>query len=381
MGVLGGGNDSSWTFKSLIFSMAIMVLLPTFISIYIPSYEIDVDRNELFDAYYEMTGQEAQTKTAIWVLTGLYTPVEEGSTWGVTDDGWMYKTELKTWSPSQYKSTPQSYTVGKGSDGVFRYAGNSRDYNETTGTGHKEGDLYTMFSFDPQYMSDIFFTESGRTVVGDNFYYHYSGVRAAFQPISSYTILNQNGDRVPVIATTTSLSLVWYQWYNQTGITGQLILSGSSGGVAYLNGANIVSAYNSATNSATFPMVFNGGVNIDITVRLDPMYLSTMTVQECYDAGYWSIMVTSQSADESAYTGTDNALNPVKIFETMVDLFTFNYKDYGISDTMGIVCSIVFVMPLYATLITMALNNKELWLIVAALGLIEFIETMDFSIL
>ena len=381
MGLTGSGSDSQWLFKSLIFAMAIVVHLPTFMAIYLPANDSSIDRDELFDAYYEMTGQQAQTKTAIWILTGLYTPVEEGSTWGTTEDGWMYRSELKLWTPSQYRYTPEEYSVTKGSDGVFRYAANSADYDAASGRGHAQGDLYTMFSFDPLYKSDIFFTETNKTVTDGGFYYEYSGVRAAFQPISSYTTVNADGDRVPVIATTTSLSLVWYQWYTQSGVTGQLILSGSNGGVAFINGANIVSAFNSATNSATFPLVFNGGVNIDVTIKMDPLYLSTMTVQQCYDAGYWSILVTSQSADENAYTGTDNAFNPIKIFETMVNLFTFNYNDYNISGWMGVLCSLVFVVPLYATLITMAINNKEHWLILGLLGLIEFIESLDlFSI-
>ena len=377
MGLTGSGSDSQWLFKSLIFAMAIVVLLPTFMAIYLPANDSSIDRDELFDAYYEMTGQQAQTKTAIWVLTGLYTPVEEGQTWGVTEDGWMYRSELKSWTPSQYRGTPEQFSVTKGSDGVFRYAGNTEDYDAAAGRGHAQGDLYTMFSFDPLYKSDIFFTETNKTVTDGGFYYEYSGVRAAFQPISSYTTVNADGDRIPVIATSTSLSLVWYQWYTQSGVTGQLILSGNNGGVAFINGANIVSTFNSATSSATFPLVFNGGVNIDVTIKLDPLYLSTMTVQQCYDAGYWSILVTSQSADESAYVGTDNAFNPIKIFETMVNLFTFNYNDYNISGWMGMLCSLVFVLPLYATLITMAINNKELWLIIGVLGFIEFVETLD----
>lgn len=377
----GGGGDSPWTFRMIVFAMAVVFLLPTFMALYIPDQDMAVDKDELFDAYYEMTGQQAQTKTSIWILTGLYTPVEEGAAYGVTADGWMYKSELKSWSPSQYRNSPEKYIVEKTPDGFYRYKGNSLDYSEENNTGHADGELYTMFNFDPEYMSEIFFTESQKTQMGDNFYYRYSGVRAAFQPISSYTIANADGDRVPVIATTTSLSLVWYQWTNQTGITGQLILSGSSGGVSYINGSNIVAAFNSATNSATFPMVFNGGIQMDVIIRLDPYYLSTMTVQECYDNGYWSIMVTSLSADESAYTGTDNAFNPIRVFETMVDLFTFNYENYGISGTMGMVCSLCFVTTLYAALITLALQHKELWLIVALLGLVEFIESLNlFSI-
>lgn len=370
----------------LVFSMAVMFLLPTMITVFIPSQEAEM-KDDLFDTYYEMTGQEAQTKTAIWILTGLYTPVEEGSPYLVTDDGWMARSELKSWTPSQYIGTPEQYTVTKGTDGYFRYVATSDpnddpnaatpDYDSATGTGHAAGDLYTAFNFDPLYMSDIFFTESSRTNMGDNFYYEYTGVRAAFQPIATYTIVNENGDRVPVIATETSLSCVWYSWYTQTGIASQLTLSGNNGGVAYLNGASIVSAFNSVNNTATFSLVFNGGVNIDVIIRLDPYYLSTMTVQDCYNRGYWSMLITSESVDQSAYSGTDSALNPMRIFETMVDLLTFNYESYGIGGLTGVVCSIVFVMPLFATLIAVAVDKPWMWLIVGILGLIEFIQSMN----
>lgn len=370
----------------LVFSMAIMFLLPTMITVFIPSQEAEM-RDDLFDTYYEMTGQEAQTKTAIWILTGLYTPVEEGAPYLVTSDGWMARSELKSWTPSQYLDTPEQYTVTKGSDGYFRYIATSDpnddpqaatpDYDATTGTGHYDGELYTAFNFDPQYMSDIFFTESSRTNMGENFYYEYTGVRAAFQPISTYTIVNENGDRVPVIATETSLSCVWYSWYTQTGIASQLTLSGNNGGVAYLNGASIVSAFNSVNNTATFSLVFNGGINIDVIIRLDPYYLATMTVQECYNRGYWSMLITSESVDQSAYSGTDSALNPMRIFETMVDLLTFNYEAYGIGGLTGVVCSIVFVMPLFATLIAVAVDKPWMWLIVGILGLIEVIQSIN----
>lgn len=371
----------------LVFSMAIMFLLPTMITVFVPSQDYIDAKEDLFDTYYEMTGQEAQTKTAIWILTGLYTPVEEGSPYLVTDDGWMARSELKSWTPSQYMGSPEQYTVTKGSDGYFRYIATSDpnddpdaatpDYDSATGTGHYAGELYTAFNFDPLYMSDIFFTESSRTNMGDNFYYEYNGVRAAFQPISTYTIVNENGDRVPVIATETSLSCVWYSWYTQTGIASQLTLSGNNGGVAYLNGASIVSAFNSVNNTATFSLVFNGGINIDVIIRLDPYYLSTMTVQDCYNRGYWSMLITSESVDQSAYSGTDSALNPMRIFQTMVDLLTFNYENYGISGLGGVLCSVVFVMPLFATLIAVAVDKPWMWLIVGILGLIEFIQSMN----
>lgn len=369
--MFGGGGGESWTFRSIVFAMVIMLVLPTMLAIYCPAQAVDVDKDELFNGYYEITGQQADTKTSVWALTGIYTAYSGGA-YGYTQDGWLYGTEVKSYSPSQYRSTPEQYTVTKGDDGVFRYYQNSADYNATTSTGHAQGELYSSVSFDANQKSSIFFSEGLRTETDKGFYYEYEGYRLSFQPIASYTVLDENGDRKPVIATTTSLSLIWYSYYTQSGVSGQLVLSGSSGGVSYLNGAQIVSAFNSTTSTASFDMVFNGGIKMDIHIKIDPYYLSNgYTVQECYDLGFWSIMVTSQSADASAYTGTDYALSVTNIWDAIVALFTFDYSKYNIDGFAGVMCSVLFVLPLYAILITLAISHVELWLVVAVVAFIN----------
>lgn len=377
MGFMGSGSDSDFNYKMIVFCLAIAFLMPFLMSIYLPANALETNQDEIFDGYYRMTGQDAPTKTAIWTLTGIYTPVQEGSPYGVTDDGWMYNSVIKTYRPSQYQGTPEDYTVVRGDDNLYRYSANSRDYSETNGTGHKEGELYTMVNMDMSHPSNIFFSETNRTLMGDNFYYEYTGYRYSFSPLTTYYTLDQNGDRVKVVATTTSLSMIFYQWYTQTGISGQLTLSHSSGGVSFINGATIVSAFNSANNTATIPMVFNDGIEMDILIRLDPYYLSTMTVQEVYDNGYWSIMVTSQSADADAYTGTDYALNPMNVLEVTYSLFTFDYHNYNFSADMGMLCSLFFTMFLYAGLLTVALANHWVFIIMGIMTAIQSISLFD----
>lgn len=395
MGLVGGGS-SSFTFKMLIFAMAIMIMMPLMISIYAPSQAIDVDQNELMDGYYEMTGQKAPTKTAVWALTGIYEPVIDGQPYGQTDDGWLYSARINYYTPSQYEGSPEYYQVYRDSSGVYRYYQDSRDYNADTGTGHKglytydnetqqwvkrtdsNGDLYTQVNFDVAQKSNIFFSETNKTVNDDGtFYYFYTGYRMSFQPISNYTTLDQNGNSIPVIATTTSCSLIWYQWYTSSGVAGALVLSGNSGGTAYINAAQIISAFNQTTSTATFEMVFNGGIKMNALIRIDPFYLESKTVQQCYDEGYWSIMLTSESTDSSAYTGTDFSLNPSKVLDTAIDLFTFDYSDYNITGWVGILMSIIFVLPLYAMLITLCLDNAYLWILMGIVTAVQSISLFN----
>ena len=180
MGLMGSGSDSSWNYKMIIFCLVIAFLMPLLMTMMVPTQAIDVDRDELFDGYYNMTGQEAPTKTAIWTLTGIYTPVIEGQPYGVSEDGWMYNSVISTYRPSQYQGTPEDYTVTRDENKVYRYSADSSDYNASTGTGHKQGDLYTMVNFDMDHQSNIFFTESNKTVMGDNYYFQFSGYRYSF---------------------------------------------------------------------------------------------------------------------------------------------------------------------------------------------------------
>lgn len=394
MGMLGGGSPE-FTFKLLIMALLVAVLLPMGMSVLAPAAYNGSDPDEVLEGYARFTGQSADTKVSVWPLTGIYTPFTGGSydadndktiTYGYTQDGWLYGTSLYFYTPDQYKGSAQDYQVYRDDNGVFRYRFDSADYNAELGTGHRgsfdddltprdePGDLYTDVSFDRTQKSDIFFTESGRQETSDGFFfYDYSGYRMAFQPISNYTAVDQDGNKKPIIATTTSLSLVWYQYYSQSGITGQLVLSGSNGGIAYLNAANILSAFNNNTNTAAFNMVFNG-VEMTIYIKIDPMYTSNgYTIKECYDQGWWSIMVTSLSADSSAYLGTDSSMDPMKILETVFNILTFNLDDYNISPWMGTLVSVVYVLPLYAGLIALCLEYTYLWIMVGILAAIQAI--------
>lgn len=394
--MLGGGSPD-FTLKMVTMGLVIALMLPMGMSVLAPAAYNGSDPDEVLDGYAEFTGQTASTKVSVWPLTGIFTPFTGGSydpetqttqTYGYTEDGWLYGSSVQAYTPSQYIGDAQAYTVYRADDGVFRYWSDSADYDELNGTGHKgrviedgkvtyAGDLYTNVNFDTTQKSDIFFIESSRQEDAQgHFYYDYSGYRMAFQPISNYTAQNADGKEIPVIATTTSLSLVWYQYYTQSGITGQLVLSGSSSGVAYLNSASILAAFNNNTNTAKFDMVFNG-VSMGIYIKIDPMKTSSgYTVQQCYDLGYWSIMVTSMSVESNAYLGTDSSMNLFKILETMFNLFTFNMDDYNVSPFIGTLCSIIFVLPLYAALIALGLEHLPILILAGILAAVQAISAL-----
>lgn len=355
----GGGGDSKFAFGMLMWSVSIMVLLSIMIPLWSPA-TMDDDNplvDQLNDQYFDFTGS-APTSESVWGLTGIYTAYgydgsgNPTSNWGRTEDGWLYSYRVENYTPSQYSSDTDGYSVKYNADSqVYSYVNTSTGANQ-----HTQGDLYGSVVMDVSKKSDIFFTPSGKTIVGDSYYYQYNGYRYSFAPLRESISIDADGNQHSVVPNTTSLSLIWYDYYSQSGIAGQLIITGSDSGVAYLTSAQIVSAFNTNTSTSTFSMSFNG-VDMRIHVRLDPTILAAgVSVEDCYNSGYWSVMVSSLSVDVGAYNTADYEFNPTSVFETMIGLLTFNTDDFGLDGMAGDLASIVIVVPLMIGLITIGLG-------------------------
>jgi hypothetical protein len=384
-----------------------MVTLPTMITIFVPSAEVNPDslKESVLEDYYDFTGTTVmQTKEAPWVLTGIYTPYQ-GEQYGITSDGWIYGSRIDYYSPFQYSQpgSDRGFTVYRDSEAnAYRYAENSVDYQPSEkktvtgtdgkpveveinpGTGHEAGEWYTSVVFDKKHTSDIFFSKQAKYSFDgtpyngeDSFYYEFTGWRYAFQPVADDYAFDDTGHSIKVTKTTTSLSLIWYQYYNiGSGLSGQLVLTGSDSGTAYITGDQIVRAFDSTTSTARFQMTFNGGIQMNVYIKIDQYELAHgRTVQQCYDDGYWSVMITSLSTDIDAYTGTDSRFNPMKIFTTLIDLLSFDYHNYGMSSMMGMVCTFCIVIPLYAGLISMAIYSVPMLILTGFTAIFEGILT------
>lgn len=380
MNLGGGGGDTSFTYKFAITCLVILFLMPVFVSVFIPQSINEMDNQEqsdiLFNDYKRWTGQDVPNTTTVWALTGIYTPYNSTSAsylW--TDDGWLSGIRYSAYSPDQYSTGNGSYSVTY-KNGFYYYD------NDVELDSHKAGDLYTSISMDRTEKSNVFFTTNNREQNENGFWYEYTGLRYAFQPLSNNPIIDQEGNQIPVVNTTTSLSLIWYSYYEQSdvggsGIAGQLIVSGSDGGLAYLTSQNIISAFNSTTNIASFPMTFNGGIPITLNVKIDPQKTAIgYSVKECYDNGWWSVMVTSQTVDATAYVGTDYSFNIYNIWEVAVNLMTFNMDSYGSFGDTGTIMSWVMTIIFYAGLIAIGLNHYPVLILAGILAIFQTISSV-----
>lgn len=370
-------SDNNYVHGLLTFAIALMFLMPIGITLFVsPDDGPDTTNSEYLEqlnkSYTDLTGS-APVSESVWGLRGIYTPYTGGA-YGYTADGWLYGTKIYEYSPSQYSAGPTGYTVtsrevadGQASElPVYEYSSVPQNRTDLA-----VGDMYTSVSFDVNQKSDIFFTSSGRTEIGDSYYYEYSGYRYSFAPLQDIYGMDNNGDAVPIVANTSSLSLIWYDYYGSSGISGQIIITGSDRGVSYITANDVIQAFDGTTNTARFEMQFNG-ISCNLYVKMDSYYLAGgMSIEECYNAGYWSVMVTSLSTTVSSYTGTDYSFNIYNVFDTLIDLLTFNLDDYGFSPMVSTIASAVVVVPLYVGLISIGLSCYPVLLLAGALAVFQ----------
>lgn len=372
-------GEEAFGYGLIITALVLMVGMPFVINLIVPDQPINEYQqviDELNNDYMDFTGSKP-VKEDVWILKGIYTPYENGGPSGYTPDGWLYGREIIDYQPSQYSGGPTAYSVSNREtvDGIVNQLG----YYKYTSVGSayagiEAGSVYTSVAMSEDQKSDIFFTPQNKHDAGyGRFYFDYSGYRYSFSPIQNIRGVDDNGDIVEWSANSSSCSLIWYSYYNiSSGISGQLVVrSGLDGGTAYITEENIIKNFTPSNNTAKIPLQFNG-VSLNLYVRLDVYYLSSgYSIKECFDNGYWSVMLTSETADASGYVATDYSFNPTAIFETFIKLLTFNLDDYGFSPFVALFCSLMISLPLYAGLLIIALHNYKIVIIAGLFLLVQ----------
>lgn len=395
----GSTTGGSFEYKMIALAMSMIVLTPLMFVLFVPSYSEDHTWDEEIDSieqqYYANTGSHSNSEQNIWSLTGIYTPYS-GHEYGYTEDGWIFGSQVTTYSPKQYEPStayPGELIVAQAPNKLWYYIQlpdnltgitvlrpDQYTYDSSTGQytiSNTDGaTVYSSVYFDNEYTSNVFFTSASKQQLFGGYTYAYSGYRYVFQPLSDYfTTIGGITDKIN--ANSTSLSLIWYKYSAGTsGIAGQLAISGSDDGLSYLTASDIVKAFNSNNFSSSFTMTFNS-IQMHLSIRLDPSRLANgMSVTDCYNNGYWSVMVYSDAVVNSMASPTYE-FSAENILQTLISLFTFQVsKDYNIDGWVGILASLMITAPLYMALLVLVLDHPELWMFVLILAAIQTITSL-----
>lgn len=367
-------TDAGFLYSAVIFATVLLIGTPIMVHMLVPQGGADDTDSVYMDVmqdYYNFTGSStAITQEDPWILSGIYTPYLGGA-YRTEPNGWIYGSQVGVgtgYLPSQFVNTDFSNnTVTYDADSeCYRYSSNTYD-------GHTAGEVYSAVTMSVNQKSDIFFTSAGKHSTGGYFWYEYSGYRYEFQARSEYQVIDKDGNVMDVNPQRSGFSVIWYDYYGNDGLSGQLVIS-SDQGVAYLTAQDVIRGFDSITSTAKFPMIFNG-VQMNLYIRILPSMTSVYTIQECWDNGYWELMVTSNSAKSSTYLQPDYSFNAYEIFDTFVDLFTFNTDEYGFSGTMGTLASLLMCVPMYALLLAIGFTSYPVLIVAGAVLAIQAIAT------
>lgn len=363
--------------RCLTFSITVTVLLPTFIALFVPAYDggLEDSLNAVTSEYYKMTGADP-TNEEVWALSGIYTAVgvddkgDPSTAWGTTRDGWVFGSRIVEYTPSQFKA-PEGLNKGAGEytvkyseeKGLYYYTAAGSDLlSIEIGDSLEESTMYTSVSMDAQKKSSRFFT-AGDVVYNDNgtFYFDFNNWRYVFQPLRDYKASND----LNVRQTTSSLSLIWYSTnYGDDGISGQLIINSANQGIAYLTAGDIIRAFDPSNYTSKFELIFNG-LNINLYIQINPYAAQHYSITDCFNQGYWSILVTSPMITDSSLGMTLNSINFNQLLDTVISLLTFNTNIYGLSGMSATLAILFFNISFYTSLIAVALPN---WKALAMIG-------------
>lgn len=332
--------------KIAIFCIAMSMISTVMVTVYVAgSSDYDYDTiNTYRSQLSEFSGGQLVNDNP-WVLKGVYTPFTPGSIPDsdipdhIEDDngqsiGWLFGEEITNYTylnqvsgikldPAQKSN--QLLTVGNPTsyeylNGREWWAGNNEYGIDLSGIGR---DLISLFGNDAGDDYGMIYTSG----MANN--WNYTGYRYVFDPVLPY---NSEGS-----AKDGRLSVVWYQITNDTGLSGALEIYGSTKEqnqvkLGSISASEIIKAFKSTSGYVqVFDFNFEG-THLNLTIRFDPtVYNSYPSLQAAWDAGAWSMAISSASAGNFFDVDESNAFNATagSMFDTFIDIYTFQYPHFN----------------------------------------------------
>lgn len=349
------GNDQLLV-KIAVFGFAATLVSTAMISILLVGNNGDYNFDEISDYRNDLVSfsGESMINENPWILTHVYTPWNdtlEAST-HIDQDGWLYGDEILDYpylnksaaiklETNQKSTVPITYTEDvtsfEAADGVKWWG----KFFVTEWIGSKLG-------FDPNKYS---------TVTADN--WNFSGYRYVFDPTLPFKVDDQ-GNKV-VSSADGSLSLVWYSYNGQEGLSGGLDVYGGRVLLASYSATDIIADYNSSSGYATTYDFDFSDVMLTLSIRFDQSAIeSGMNLIQAWSQGYWSMAVSSISAGnffdlENSATFTTSAGSMIKTF---TQIFTFSVPSIS-NPWMDVVLWMLVGLPMTIAMLCVGLRLVE----------------------
>ena len=292
---------------------------------------------------YEYTGGQLVNDNP-WMLTHVYTPFDpdrDGSDMDnhVDPDGWVYGSEITTY-PYLQNDVNVKLDPNQKSNQKLTYGEYSWSYQTGETTWHTVGRdiwhnvfradfnsfLKGLNKIDGIDVPDGYIYNSG---LANN--WNYTGYRYVFDPVLPFNAGSSARDG--------SLSIVWYNTADDTGISGglQVYKNGRSAShndrviLAEYSASEIIANYQSSGGYAT---VFNfdfDGIIIHMAIQFGPMAVTDYaSLKNAWDTGNWDMAISTPSAGN--FFDVDNSTAFVdsagSMLDTFIQIYTFEYPKF-----------------------------------------------------
>lgn len=366
---MGDFSGENTLIKIAIFCIAVSMISTVMFTMYVDgSSDYDYDTISLYRSQLADFSGGQLVNDNPWVLSGVFTPFTPGT---IPDNqipqhiendngqsvGWLFGESITTYSyigevagikldPSQKSN--QLLTIGSPTDWRYEngrewWAGGNPYGIDLSNFGKA---IIRIVDWEQDTSDYGIIYESG---TANN--WNYTGYRYVFDPVLPFSSESSSKDG--------RLSVVWYQIPTDTGLSGALEVYGASKDqnqvkLGSISATEIISAFRS---TAGYVQVFDfdfEGTHLNLTIQFDPtIYTNYSSLQAAWDAGAWSMAVSSASAGNFFDVDNSNSFNATagSMLDTFIDIYTFNYTHFDDNEWAEFVLWMLVGLPMTLALL------------------------------
>lgn len=349
-------GDDATLMKVAIFGLAMSIICTMGIQImFVETGDYDYDDIQAYKNELISFSGESMINDSPWVLTHAYGPWNSNYPANQVDaDGWLYGEDYTDDYDDVGHSADIRLDPTKKSTVPLTYSTEVTSFEVQDGTQWWAnipliGWIGTSLGFDP-------YTYSTHTSNNWNF----TGVRWVFDPTLPFKIVDGEAVRQTSVVDG-SLSIVWYTYGGQEGLSGGLEIYGGDILLASYSATDIVADYNTGSGYATtYEFDFNGTV-LNLSIRFDKDVIDAGTnLMQAWTEGSWSMAISSVSAgnfldleNSAAYSTSMGSM-----LSTFIKIFTFSMPDMG-NQWAGMILWLMCGLPMTIAMLCVTLRVMQ----------------------
>lgn len=375
------GNDQT-LIRIAVFGITVSVVCTVMIAVVFASdtngdYDFDTIQTYREDLS-RFTGESMLNQTP-WVLTSIYTPwlFEDGLDGHITDDNWLYGEAITRSEPDpDDEDEPYWSSIGK-SSGIKLNPERKSSILISVGDDTYEYTYETGMQWWAQHYGIAEYIALGPVgwlahegiidladVLGIDKYTHdtktigtwnYTGWRYEFTPTLPFHDEQTNSTKDG------ALSLVWYSYNGQEGLSGALDVYGGDVLLASYSAADIISAYDTSSGYAVkYEFNFQGTI-LSLYIQFDADAIeSGVPLIEAWTNGLWSMAISSETVGNflDIDGSTSYSVTGGSMIRTFIQIYTLSLPNIN-NEWMNVILWLLVGLPMTLSLALITLRVME----------------------